>query len=182
MSTRPDFQEFTKIYRLRRPVIITEKIDGTNASVWVPEDDTEPLCAGSRNRWITPEADNMGFARWVKANEAELRKLGPGLHYGEWMGLGIQRGYGLKEKRFYLFNVGRWNEENRPACCHIVPKLAEFPTLDIALIETMLEALQIGGSRAAPGFMKPEGIVVFHEQSGYMFKVTLDGDGHKGAK
>ncbi|HLE80817.1 MAG TPA: RNA ligase family protein, partial [Dehalococcoidia bacterium] len=104
-SDLEDFQEFGKIYRLSRDCIITEKIDGTNAQVVVLEDGR--VLAGSRNRWITPEADNFGFARWVKEHEEELRSLGPGRHYGEWWGSGIQRGYGLKEKRFSLFNVSR---------------------------------------------------------------------------
>jgi hypothetical protein len=39
-----------------------------------------------------------------------------------------------------------------------------------------LQYLATEGSAAAPGFMKPEGIVVFHEASGTLFKATLDGD------
>ncbi|MCJ7726507.1 MAG: hypothetical protein MUP76_09000, partial [Acidimicrobiia bacterium] len=47
------------------------------------------------SRWITPEVDNYGFARWVKDHEEELRTgLGAGLHFGEWWGQGIQRRYG----------------------------------------------------------------------------------------
>ncbi len=37
------------------------------------------------------------------------------------------------------------------------------------------------GSVVSPGFMRPEGIVIFHVASGQIFKATLDGDGHKGA-
>jgi hypothetical protein len=78
----------------------------------------------SRSRWITPDDDNFGFAAWVEANRDELLTLGPGRHFGEWWGSGIQRGYGLPkgEKRFSLFNVSRWGE-SRPACCHVVPVL-----------------------------------------------------------
>lgn len=104
-----DFQPFPKIPRLRRRVVVTEKIDGTNACVWV--DDTATIVrAGSRNKWIDPKADNYGFAGWVEKNAAELLRLGPGFHYGEWWGAGIQRRYDLSEKRFSLFNVGRWND------------------------------------------------------------------------
>src|SRR4051812_9704882 len=104
------FIEFPKIPRLKRTIVVTEKLDGTNASILVPEDDG-PLLAGSRTRWITPEDDNYGFARWVRDREADLRvALGYGHHFGEWWGSGVQRRYGIAEKRFSLFNVGRWAE------------------------------------------------------------------------
>ena len=114
------FVEFPKMPRLSREIIVTEKIDGTNAQVYIGDDGT--ILAGSRTRWITPENDNFGFAAWVRDNTDELLKLGPGSHFGEWWGAGIQRRYGLNEKRFSLFNVARWGEE-RPACCSVVPVL-----------------------------------------------------------
>src|SRR5882762_4949927 len=53
--------------------------------------------AQSRKRIITPEQDNFGFARWVYDNaETLVHDLGEGLHFGEWWGSGIQRGYGLE--------------------------------------------------------------------------------------
>src|SRR5947208_16413230 len=114
-----DFPEFPKIARWSRRIIVTEKIDGTNGLVSV---DGEGLVrAGSRSRWITPEQDNHGFARWVKEHEPELKELGPGLHYGEWWGLGINRGYGMNEKHWSLLNTTKWAEGNRPACCDVVP-------------------------------------------------------------
>src|SRR6478609_4562760 len=119
-TSMPEFQEFPKMPRLSREVIITEKIDGTNAQVLItPEGE---IHAGSRTRWITPESDNFGFAAWVRDNREQLLQLGPGRHFGEWWGSGIQRRYGLTEKRFSLFNVKRWGE-SRPACCHVVPVL-----------------------------------------------------------
>src|SRR4051812_31897860 len=101
------FEPFAKIARLSRDVIVTEKIDGTNAQIFI-DDMGSVIKAASRTQWITVENDNHGFARWVDENKAELMKLGPGRHYGEWWGAGIQRRYGLKEKRFSLFNVSRW--------------------------------------------------------------------------
>jgi hypothetical protein len=171
--TMPEFVPFQKIARLSRGCTVTEKIDGTNAQVCVGEDGT--VLAGSRTRWITPEADNYGFAAWVKAHEEELRALGPGIHFGEWWGQGIQRRYGLNEKRFSLFNVGRWRETPPPACCHLVPVLYEGPwdTMDIPLI---LARLRDSGSVAAPGFMQPEGIVIYHAASRCLFKKTLESD------
>ena len=72
------------------------------------------IYAGSRTRWITPQDDNYGFAGWVERNSGELTKLGEGHHFGEWWGLGIQRKYNKKEKTWSLFNVSRWNCEDRP--------------------------------------------------------------------
>lgn len=176
-----EFKEFPSIARLSRDMIVTEKLDGTNAQVHVTEDGQ--VFAGSRNRWLTLEQDNFGFASWVTAHADELRLLGPGSHYGEWWGNGIQRGYGLAngDKRFSLFNVSRWTDDKRPACCHVVPTLLRH-TFDSGKVDEVLSSLALMGSHAAPGFMKPEGVVVFHAASGQLFKKTLDkNDGHKGA-
>ncbi len=185
----PEFAEFPSIARLSREVVVTEKIDGTNAQVHITDDGR--MFAGSRTRWISPENDNHGFARWVQSHRDELMALGPGSHFGEWWGSGIQRGYGLPngEKRFSLFNVGRWvpvdhpageKQQQVPACCHVVPILYAG-LFDSLVIDGLLLTMAEQGSRAAPGFMKPEGIVVYHEKARVLFKKTLDGDGHKGA-
>jgi hypothetical protein len=168
-----EFVEFRKIPRLHREVIVTEKIDGTNGQVWVSEDGAE-IKAGSRNRWITPEDDNFGFAAWVQKNRDELLQLGPGRHYGEWWGAGVGRRYGLTEKRFSLFNVNRWGEQ-RPACCHVVPVLWRG-MFDTNAIEDALLDLASKGSVAAPGFMRPEGIIVYHVAANLMFKRTIEKD------
>lgn len=168
---------FPKVPRLNREVIVTEKIDGTNAQVFIAEDGVTML-AGSRTRWITPEADNFGFAAWVRDNRDELLKLGPGRHFGEWWGSGIQRGYDLPkgEKRFSLFNVSRWGDPSeRPVCCHVVPLLYQGP-FRTDRITDILDELREKGSSAARGFMKPEGIIVFHTAANAGFKVTLEKD------
>lgn len=188
-----DFVPFPKLHRLSREMIVTEKLDGTNAQVVVLEDGR--VYAASRTRWITPEADNAGFAAWVRDHADELRQLGPGRHFGEWWGQGVQRGYGLTEKRFSLFNVSRWVDDHHPtgarppleagltyapACCHVVPILRVGP-FDTREVDFALAELATSGSRAAPGFARPEGVVVFHVASGTLFKKTLDkNDGHKG--
>lgn len=171
-----EFQPFPKIARLNRECTITEKIDGTNAQVHVTEDGD--VIAGSRSRWITPKEDNFGFARWVELNAGALRHLGPGSHFGEWWGSGIQRGYGLTkgEKRFSLFNVARWvDPTTRPACCGIVPILYSGPFSTESVNETV-EFLRVHGSLAAENFMKPEGVIVWHDAARQMFKVTLEKD------
>lgn len=193
---QPDFsfRAFGKIPRLNREIIITEKIDGTNAQIFIYKlTGTEqltaadrPLCqegeyllwAGSRNRYVYPgKEDNHGFAAWVKENAYQLVLLGEGRHFGEWWGQGIQRGYGLTEKRFSLF---RWPSEvsdsasiRVPVC--IVPVLYQGPFSGGSIIEISIK-LALNGSAAAPGFMDAEGIVVFHTASRQSFKVTLKDD------
>lgn len=180
-----EFQDFPKMARWSREVIVTEKIDGTNAQICIGEDGT--IMAGSRTRWITPEDDNYGFAAWVRDNHDELLTLGHGRHFGEWWGAGIQRRYGLAEKRFSLFNASRWFDprdcegediEGRiatPACCRVVPVLAKG-MLGPGLIEACISLLAERGSYAAPGFMDPEGVVLFHIAAGVGFKKTIKKD------
>jgi hypothetical protein len=176
------FPAYRSIPRLRRDCIITEKIDGTNALIEIGEDALGPtIRAGSRSRWIAPgkSTDNFGFAQWVQDHRLDLYTLGPGLHYGEWWGKGIQRGYGLDEKRFSLFHTA--GIQSLPDCISVAPVLYDGP-FDSHHIHNVLTDLAMHGSKAAPGFMKPEGIVIYHIASRQLFKQTLDGDGHKGAK
>ena len=93
------------------------KLHGTNAAVRVSSDGT--VTAQSRTNIITPESDNAGFARWVKANEAAWRdafkvesKFDGSFHYlnaviyGEWIGPGIQKNVAVSEipkKSFAVF-------------------------------------------------------------------------------
>jgi hypothetical protein len=169
------FEPMPKIPRLSRDMIVTEKIDGTNASVYIP-DDVSAVHAASRTRWITVEQDNHGFARWVAEHQDELKLLGPGHHFGEWWGRGIQRGYGLEEKRFSLFNVKRWEDPaTRPACVDVVPVLYRGP-FSTSMVALELEHLNDSGSRAAPGFMQPEGVVVYHVGGNLLFKKTIEKD------
>jgi hypothetical protein len=184
METENPFQKFPKIPRLKKGCVITEKIDGTNAQIYFPDDynpeviDSSPMHVGSRNRIITPERDNYGFARWAYENEEQLfSELGYGRHYGEWWGSGIQRRYGMDHKRFSLFNTHRW-EGCSFELCHVVPVLytGDFCTDAVDLV---LEALQTHGSKAAPGFMDPEGVVIYLPAARQLFKQTFD-DSHKG--
>lgn len=179
-----DFIEFPKIARLSREVIVTEKIDGTNACLLIGE--AGEFLTGSRTRWITPQDDNFGFSRWAHEHKEELMTLGVGRHFGEWWGSGIQRGYGLPkgEKRWSLFNVSRWDEAYRdlvkhptprPACCYVVPTLYRG-LFDTQVANDVLRSLASVGSSAAPGFMKPEGIVVFHTAANMGFKKTIEKD------
>lgn len=178
----PVFRPWPKLPRLFRDVIITEKIDGTNAAVIISEEGH--WAVQSRNRLISRASDNAGFADWVWDNGPALAEiLGPGHHFGEWWGSGIQRGYGLPkgEKRFSLFNTTRWGDAAEGSLFNRVPTLGVVPVLYTGEFRTWavdgaLVDLQQFGSRAAPGFMKPEGAVVFHTAANSMFKATIEGD------
>jgi hypothetical protein len=176
----PEFRAWPKIARLRRPVVITEKIDGTNACVYVPEDPAAPLVAGKRTSWIFPgPTDNHGFAAWVQDHADELRTLGPGTHFGEWWGPRIGKRYPTAtENQFSLFNTERWDDNGpiaRPSCCGVVPVLTTLSRIDDSTIESVLIILRTSGSVAAPG-CKAEGVVVFHTASRVAYKVTLEKD------
>lgn len=196
------FIEWPKTPRLFRDITVTEKIDGTNAAIqivpvaeldrWTTEDgetieifDPQPIAvvdgfavfAQSRSRLIFPgkTTDNYGFAGWVERNAASLvEDLGEGIHYGEWWGQGIQRGYGAKEKNFWLFNTARYADITfTTPNLDVVPVLYEGP-FDESEIDNALVRLQLHGSYAATDFMNPEGICVYHSASRQVFKVTLD--------
>lgn len=196
MESSPLFQDFPKMARFARECIITEKIDGTNAQIYITEDGG--FFTGSRTRWITPQGDNFGFSAWAHNHKEELMLLGPGRHFGEWWGSGIQRGYGLTkgEKRFSLFDVARWclagetpkriitadpriekYQDILPLCCGLVPviKRGNFEAIT-HMANNALDELREYGSLAAPGFMRPEGIVIFHTAGSVGFKRTLEKD------
>jgi len=178
----PEFKRWPKTARFNRDIIVSEKIDGTNGVIYIdpfPEKpgDVQNIYAGSRNRWLTKKTDNFGFRAWVIANGQELFKLGPGYHYGEWWGHGIQRGYLLPagDRRFSLFNAVRWADKAiRPSCCGIVPVMYLGP-MDQKRINDCIRYLRIHGSMATP-FLNPEGIVVFHTHANKGFKITLKND------
>jgi RNA ligase-like protein len=140
-----DFQAWPKTPRLFRTIVVSEKIDGTNAAINISkydpksdqgddecnafthvwDDDENMYCIGaqSRNRLIFPagwygnnDSDNAGFARWVDINAQRLFDLlGPGRHYGEWWGKGVGRNYGVDFKQFSLFNTDKWGKVTREA-------------------------------------------------------------------
>lgn len=203
MST--EFRKFPSIPRLNKHAFITEKLDGTNAAVVidgpyqfgthvdvpvdlafgpVSEDGTADeefvVYAQSRSRVITPgkQTDNHGFAAYVHRYRQQLASvLGPGYHYGEWWGAGINRGYGLTEKYFSLFNPLRYASVDTVQ----VPNLCVVPTIwegnfTTKAVEDSMGLLGHLGSFAAPGYMNPEGVVVFHQAAQQLFKVTFDYD------
>jgi hypothetical protein len=205
-----DYPKFRPIPRLHRRTVITEKINGTNGLIQISRldlNDPTPgslvvgdderaykVSAGSRNRWLTPDNDNFGFAKWVYEHAYELLALGEGKHYGEWFGKGIQSGYGLDEKRFALFNVAKWYDPRDPEVTEqyraTFPKAQPAPEAVTVVpvisvidgkwlneaVDEALNTLEHEGSYIAPGFTDPEGIVVFHDAAGVYFKATIKND------
>lgn len=210
------FEAWPKTPRLNNGgVTITEKIDGTNACVVILE---YPITIGavpshfeegaiktvgtdrglyiigaqSRKKLIFPgkNTDNAGFAGWVDENASELVDLlGPGRHFGEWWGSGIQRRYNMDRKVFSLFNTHRWGkvaeerqdwrERARGINMTTVPVLHVGAFSDLA-IDISLGILRTGGSIAAAewGFsgFRAEGIIIRHRDLGGNLKVLLDND------
>lgn len=182
------FKAWPKIPRLENEFYyLTEKLDGTNACIIITEDQAFShtpifvpvidnkrygIWAQSRTRLITPEDDNYGFANWVQNNAEQLVKdLGVGYHFGEWWGQGIQRNYGLTEKRFSLFNPNKISS----ICHNCIP----FCTVDATKIlqeevDYWSEHLLTKGSLTVPGYMKPEGLVIYAEKAKQYWKVILD--------
>jgi hypothetical protein len=202
-----EFQKWGSISRLFRPILITEKIDGTNAQIYVADreeaeaDDYErgyegipelpwifvddfALLAGSRKRYLDSKSDNFGFHQWVSDNAGALVYLGPGRHFGEWWGKGIQRGYDKKDRTFSLFNVFRYSLDPslyKPIWnvgVEVVP-LLYAGDWGLDHIQMTMKTLEVTGSIASPGYYNPEGIVIFHTHGKVLFKTTLDGDQHK---
>ena len=178
------FAGMPKMARLSREMVLTEKIDGTNAQIFIAENSEPitlksfravPFLVGSRTRWIFPENDNHGFAKWAYENAEGLLKLGPGRHFGEWYGQGINRGYGLKEKRFALFNALRWATRAEGNVFTTVPVLYQGP-FDTDVVDYWIRRLAHEGSKAVPGYMDPEGVVVFHVAGNVGFKKTINND------
>lgn len=175
----PEFKSFSKIPRLSKETMtITEKIDGSNGliCVWENGNKIKHIRAGSRNQWLDEKNNNFLFYQFVMENAPDLiNKLGVGYHYGEWYGKGINRNYGLQERRFALFNTSRWGDpETRPECCQVVPVLGKYE-LDLHRqpVKTVLE-LKVLGSKLVPGFMKPEGIIVHLREINKVYKVLID--------
>lgn len=217
-----EFEAWPKIPRLGNETVqVTEKIDGTNAAVIILpyHVDHEPLiqdgyakvlativddataeaytfATQSRKRFIKPgkNTDNAGFAGWAWDNSDKLvTTLGYGKHFGEWYGSGIQHGYGLKEKRFALFNASRWADlsdldvEERPIPnLEVVPVLYDGPAVEdldgpsgefrytgMNPVKQCIEFLRREGSRAVKGYMSPEGVIAYYRLARVSYKGFL---------
>jgi len=173
-----EFKKYPKIPRLDNSFMrITQKIHGTNAQVTIFYHEKLSLgmdvVAGSRNRWLTTQSDNYGFASFVEENKQEfIDKLGVGTHYGEWAGPGINSTEGLKEKTFLLFNTRLFGVERPlPPQTRTVPVLYEGE-INTNKIQEVMDDLKTNGSKLVEGFMRPEGIVI--SINGQLIKKVFD--------
>jgi hypothetical protein len=131
-------------------------------------------------RIVTVQEDMNGIAAWARENAAGIvAALGPGIHFGEWWGYKINRGYGLRvgDRRFSLFNTVRWNKLNGQQ----VPGLYSVPVLwegslenDWMAVPEQVANLKTRGSVAVPGYPYPEGLVLYHHEGDTMFKIRID--------
>lgn len=83
------------------------KLDGTNAAVIVTPNGE--VYAQSRGKIITPNDDNMGFARWVESQKDAWSKLSIAgkdlIIFGEWSGQGIQKNVAVSKISKKIFAV-----------------------------------------------------------------------------
>jgi hypothetical protein len=164
-----EFKAWPKIPRLvNEYVIVTEKMDGTNSCIII--NDKKIVGVQSRNRLITREDDNYGFANWAYDNENELIGLGNGYHYGEWCGPKINGNrHQLEKNELYLFNTHR-PIESIPPYCKVVPILGEGPMqqlLGIGLYSIM-SSLEMDRP------YKPEGVIVYQTNANKLYKLTFN--------
>jgi hypothetical protein len=173
-----EFKSFGKIERYEKiQAVITEKVDGTNACINFTADETNPLLhtltCQSRNKLIDPFMDNYGFAAWAHANFEDLFDFfGPGRHFGEWWGNGIQRGYGTAERYFSPFNTHlfNWERDDFPDNVSALPLLWQGPIADLdEAVRECMDDLALYGSFTLPGLgWDAEGCMVWSHSTGYM--------------
>lgn len=179
---KTEFKSWRDIERfLGVHVVITEKIHGSNAQILVYRDEAGELHAraGSRKQYLDVLGpDNFGFAVYVKAHEAEIcEKLGEGRHYGEWVGPGINGEYGFPDKHLVLFDHRRHPKEKFDSG-NMPPRMLPVPVLydgaySADVVKEVMDRLRGEGSVLVPGFMRPEGIVLFFPLFNTMKKLVF---------
>lgn len=143
---------------VKKPILTftgTVKLHGTNAAVVYSKE--HGLYAQSRERVLSIESDNAGFASYVESNKdyfeglleqvVLIENLEAAIIYGEWAGGNIQKGVGICniEKSFFPFlvkkvaadkeyshlpfgmNTAKWNGQ----ASHKVYSITEFPTFHL---------------------------------------------------
>lgn len=156
-----EIEKFTGIH-----VIVTEKIHGANCHVNVVSqpDGSLKAIAGKRTSYVGTQG-LFGFGEFVTSNEKEIcEKLGPGRHYAEWTGAGVNGDYGLKNKTAVLFNTRHHGPKKAagvlPDRFDVVPVLYDGPYVQ-EKIDEVLADLKANGSKFSHGYMRPEGVVLF---------------------
>lgn len=174
-----DLNEFKKYPKTKRfldsTMLITEKLEGTNAQIVFLESETPnyiPWLAGSRNKWLTETSSNFGFYQFVEENvEVLFEILGVGRHYGEFCGDKIQNTAGVEGKKLFMFNTSLDIPEEYKHIVDTVPRLHVGP-FNPRVIHEILNGLKDNGSVASPGFYPVEGIIL--HLSSKRYKIYLD--------
>ena len=113
----PSIESLHNIYRNIKKIDVNPKLnyigkvklDGTNAAVQVATDGS--IAVQSRSNIITPDKDNLGFAKWAYENKDYFSSLAGAQHltiFGEWAGVGIQKRTaisGIGRKIFAVFAI-----------------------------------------------------------------------------
>lgn len=107
------------------------KLDGTNGGIQIFTDGK--VAVQSRSQIISPENDNLGFARWVNQNINFFAQLASSQHatiFGEWCGKGIQKRTAVSEidrKIFAVFAIQFGGIDGKVAKLETRPdKIADF--------------------------------------------------------
>lgn len=122
-------QSWASYHNIKIPTLVVEgtvKVHGTNAGLVRPVGGGD-IVAQSRERELSIESDNAGFALWVEANKDSLQKLFDEIErvtkptagfvqvFGEWAGGNIQSGVGVNGLPKFLMVFGiRISEDAEP--------------------------------------------------------------------
>lgn len=113
-------QSWASYHNIKTPTLVVEgtvKVHGTNAGLVRPVGGGE-IIAQSREREVSIESDNAGFASWVEANKDSLQDLFDRIElvtkptsgfvqvFGEWAGGNIQSGVGVTGLPKFLMIFG----------------------------------------------------------------------------
>lgn len=161
----PEFISYGKTHRFNRDeakwavgaeVVITEKVDGTNALVYVDKNKGLVL-AGSKEKWLVEGVnDNFDFLQYVNKNKEYLMySLKDGYNYGEYWGPGVGRSYNQEERFFSPFDGSG-----------AIPVLYRGK-LSLEVLDSLVEDLTLNGSKLVLGYMHPEGLVIQYMEKGY---------------
>lgn len=182
------FVAYPKTRRLEdETVTISEKVDGTNGVLFIHKPhlcdvlngstDAPYILAGCRSRWLkdddTKSWDNHGFGKWVAENAQALHALPEGFHYGEWYGKGINHGYGMKERRFMLFNRKRYeNLTYLPKCVELETIIEDdVPVAELSsVIDRIKNKATVNGSFHIPESGMVEGLIMRFKLSARVYK------------
>lgn len=149
---------------------IFPKLDGTNGSIWM---DDNKLCAGSRTRELTIEADNAGFYAYALSRELDFVcffDAHPNMRlYGEWLVPHTFKKYRENAwRKFYVFDVyddekerfipyGEYSQWITDAGLDLIPPLCIMKN---GTYDSLLHEVKANGFLVADGAGCGEGIVI----------------------